>query len=225
MTVITKPTIEVLKNFCSINKSIVIKPGNQIATLSINKNILAIADVEEQFESQISIYDLGVFLGGLSLFDQPKIDTTDSNYVTVSDQRGKSKTRFFYADPDIITQPPEKEITIPSVDVKFRLEAGVLQQLQRAAMVYQLPDLCLYGDGTEMSLCVTDKKNDTSNSYSVQVGASDDEFCYCFKVENLKLLAGDYNVTISKQNVALFQGSGIKSVSYTHLTLPTIYSV
>ncbi len=210
MTVITKPTIEVLKNFCSINKSIVIKPGNQIATLSINKNILAIADVEEQFESQISIYDLGVFLGGLSLFDQPKIDTTDSNYVTVSDQRGKSKTRFFYADPDIITQPPEKEITIPSVDVKFRLEAGILQQLQRAAMVYQLPDLCLYGDGTEMSLCVTDKKNDTSNSYSVQVGVSDDEFCYCFKVENLKLLAGDYNVTISKQNVALFQGSGIK---------------
>ena len=97
MTVITKPTIEVLKNFCSINKSIVIKPGNQIATLSINKNILAIADVEEQFDSQISIYDLGVFLGGLSLFDQPKIDTTDSNYVTVSDQRGKSKTRFFYA--------------------------------------------------------------------------------------------------------------------------------
>ena len=210
MTVITKPTIEVLKNFCSINKSIVIKPGNQIATLSINKNILAIADVEEQFESQISIYDLGVFLGGLSLFDQPKIDTTDSNYVTVSDQRGKSKTRFFYADPDIITQPPEKEITIPSVDVKFRLEAGILQQLQRAAMVYQLPDLCLYGDGTEMSLCVTDKKNDTSNSYSVQVGVSDDEFCYCFKVENLKLLAGDYIVTISKQNVALFQGSGIK---------------
>ena len=210
MTVITKPTIEVLKNFCSINKSIVIKPGNQIATLSINKNILAIADVEEQFDSQISIYDLGVFLGGLSLFDQPKIDTSDSNYVTVSDQRGKSKTRFFYADPDIITQPPEKEITIPSVDVKFRLEAGILQQLQRAAMVYQLPDLCLYGDGTEMSLCVTDKKNDTSNSYSVQVGVSDDEFCYCFKVENLKLLAGDYNVTISKQNVALFQGSGIK---------------
>ena len=210
MTVITKPTIEVLKNFCSINKSIVIKPGNQIATLSINKNILAIADVEEQFESQISIYDLGVFLGGLSLFDQPKIDTTDSNYVTVSDQRGKSKTRFFYADPDIITQPPEKEITIPDEDVKFRLEASTLQQLQRAAMVYQLPDLCLYGDGTEMSLCVTDKKNDTSNSYSVQVGSTDNEFCYCFKVENLKLLAGDYNVTISKQNVALFQGSGIK---------------
>jgi hypothetical protein len=210
MTVISKSTIEVLKNFCSINKSIVIKPGNKVSTLSINKNILAIADVEESFDSQISIYDLGVFLGGLSLFDSPKIDTTQSNYVTVSDQRGKSKTRFFYADPDIITQPPEKEISIPSEDVKFRLEAGVLQQLQRAASVYQLPDLCLFcSDGT-MNLCVTDKKNDTSNSYSVEVGSSNDEFCYCFKVENLKLLAGDYNVTISKQNVALFQGDGIK---------------
>ena len=210
MTVLSKPTIEVLKNFCSINKSLVINPGNRLSTLSINKNILVYADVEESFDSQLSIYDLGVFLGGLTLFDQPTIDTSKNNYVTVSDQAGRSSTRFFYADPDIITQPPEKEITIPSVDVKFRLEAGVLQQLQRAAMVYQLPDLCLYGDGNEMSLCVTDKKNDTSNSYSVQVGQTTEEFCYCFKVENLKLLLADYNVTISKSNVALFQGDGIK---------------
>ena len=149
MTVISQSTMEVLRNFCSINKSIVIKPGNQVSTLSINKNILAIADVEEQFDSQISIYDLGVFLGGLSLFDSPKIDTTQTNYVTVSDQTGRSKTRFFYADPDIITQPPEKEITIPSEDVKFRLDAGHLRQLTKAAAIYQLPDLCLYGhDGT-----------------------------------------------------------------------------
>ena len=210
MTVISRPTIEVLKNFCSINKSIVIKPGNKISTLSINKNILAIADVEESFDTQISIYDLGVFLGGLSLFDSPKIDTTQSNYITVSDQSGRSKTRYFYADPDIITQPPEKEINLPSEDVKFRLEAGVLQQLQRAASVYQLPDLCLFGDGKNMQLCVTDKKNDTSNSYMVEVGESEDTFCYCFKVENLKLLGGDYNVALSRKNVALFQGDGIK---------------
>ena len=211
MTVISKPTIEVLKNFCSINKSIVIKPGNKISTLSINKNILAIADGEESFDSQISIYDLGVFLGGLSLFDSPKIDTTNSNYVTVSDTTGKSKTRYFYADPDIIIQAPEKEITLPSEDVKFRLESGVLQQLQRAASVYQLPDLCLFSDGeTAMQLCVTDKKNDTSNSYMVDVGFSEEQFCYCFKVENLKLLMGSYNVSLSKKNVALFQGEGIK---------------
>jgi len=210
MTVITKPTIEVLKNFCSINKSIVIKPGNQIATLSINKNILAIADVEEQFDSQISIYDLGVFLGGLSLFDQPKIDTSKDNYLTVSDTSGRSKTRFFYADPDVITQPPEKEITLPSIDVDFKLDSNVLAQLQRAASVYQLPDLCLYGDGTDIQLRVTDKKNDSSNSFSVSVGSTTDEFCYCFKVENLKLLPGTYQVSVSKHNVASFKGDGIK---------------
>ena len=210
MTVISKPTIEVLKNFCSINKSIVIKPGNKISTLSINKNILAIADVEEQFDSQISIYDLGVFLGGLSLFESPKIDTTNTNYVTVSDLQGKSKTRYFYADPDIITQAPEKEINLPSEDVEFKLESKILMQLQRAAMVYQLPDLCLYGDGETMQLFVTDKKNDTSNNYSVEVGTTTDEFCFCFKVENLKLLSGDYDVVLSKTNVALFKGDGIK---------------
>ena len=217
MTVISRPTIEILKNFCSINKSIVIKPGNKLATLSINKNILAIAEVDEQFESQISIYDLGVFLGGLSLFDQPKIDTTQSNYVTVSDQTGRSKTRYFYADPDIITQAPEKEISLPSIDVKFRLEAGVLQQLQRAASVYQLPDLCLYGTDGVMNLCVTDKKNDTSNSYSVEVGTTEDSFCFCFKVENLKVtsqaqrsnVSVDYTVRISEKKVAHFVGNNL----------------
>ena len=210
MTVLSKPTLEILKNFCSINKSLVINPGNKLSTLSINKNILVYADVEESFDSQLSIYDLGVFLGGLSLFEQPSIDTTKDNYVTVSDTKGRSKTKFFYADPDIITQPPEKEINLPSEDVKFRLESTALQQLQRAASVYQLPDLCLFGDGEKMNLCLTDKKNDTSNTYSIEVGKSDDEFCYCFKVENLKLLLGDYNVTLSKSNVALFQGEGIK---------------
>ena len=210
MTVLSKPTLEILKNFCSINKSLVINPGNKLSTLSINKNILVYADVEESFDSQLSIYDLGVFLGGLSLFEQPSIDTSRDKYVTVSDTKGRSKTKFFYADPDIITQPPEKEINLPSEDVKFRLEATSLQQLQRAASVYQLPDLCLFGDGEKMNLCLTDKKNDTSNTYSIEVGTSEDEFCYCFKVENLKLLLGDYNVTLSKSNVALFQGEGIK---------------
>ena len=210
MTVITKPTIEVLKNFCSINKSIVIKPGNQIATLSINKNILAIADVEEQFDSQISIYDLGVFLGGLSLFDQPKIDTTAENYLTVSDTHGRTKTRFFYADPDIITQAPEKEIELKEYDVSFHLDAETLRQLNKAASIYALPDLCLFGDGETMDLTVTDKKNETSNNFSVNVGTTTENFCYCFRVENLKLLAGAYDVSISSKNVAKFQGNGIK---------------
>ena len=210
MTVISQPTLEVLKNFCAINKSIVIKPGNTISTLSLNKNILAIAEVEEQFDSQISIYDLGVFIGGLNTLDAPKIDTTNDNYVTVSDSSGIYKSRFFYADPDIITQPPEREITLPSEDVKFRLRTNDLDKLQRVASIYSLSDLCLVGYKGKMELQLTDKKNDTSNSFSVNVGETNDEFCYCFKMENLKLYPQGYDVTISKANVARFEADNVK---------------
>ena len=207
---ITPRTVEILKNFCTINKSIVIKPGNQLSTLSINKNILAVADVEEAFDSEIAIYDLGMFINGHMLLDQPKINTDSKSYVTITDAAGRSKTRYFYADPDIITQAPEEEIKLPSMDVSFHLDAETLRQLNKAASIYALPDLCLFGDGEEMNLTVTDKKNETSNNFSVRVGTTTENFCYCFRVENLKLLAGAYDVSISSKNVAKFQGNGIK---------------
>ena len=207
---ITPRTVEILKNFCTINKSIVIKPGNQLSTLSINKNILAVADVEEAFDSEIAIYDLGMFINGLMLLDQPKINTDSKSYVTITDAAGRSKTRYFYADPDIITQAPEEEIKLPSMDVSFHLDAETLRQLNKAASIYALPDLCLFGDGEEMNLTVTDKKNETSNNFSVRVGTTTENFCYCFRVENLKLLAGAYDVSIRSKNVAKFQGNGIK---------------
>ena len=207
---ITPRTVEILKNFCTIIKSIVIKPGNQLSTLSINKNILAVADVEEAFDSEIAIYDLGMFINGLMLLDQPKINTDSKSYVTITDAAGRSKTRYFYADPDIITQAPEEEIKLPSMDVSFHLDAETLRQLNKAASIYALPDLCLFGDGEEMNLTVTDKKNETSNNFSVRVGTTTENFCYCFRVENLKLLAGAYDVSISSKNVAKFQGNGIK---------------
>ena len=207
---ITPRTVDILKNFCTINKSIVIKPGNQLSTLSINKNILAVADVEEAFDSEIAIYDLGMFINGLMLLDQPKINTDSKSYVTITDAAGRSKTRYFYADPDIITQAPEEEIKLPSMDVSFHLDAETLRQLNKAASIYALPDLCLFGDGEEMNLTVTDKKNETSNNFSVRVGTTTENFCYCFRVENLKLLAGAYDVSISSKNVAKFQGNGIK---------------
>ena len=204
MTVISQPTIEVLKNFCAINKSIVIKPGNTISTLSLNKNILAIAEVEEQFDSQISIYDLGVFIGGLNTLDAPKIDTSNENYVTVSDSSGIYKSRFFYADPDIITQPPEREITLPSEDVKFRLRSLDLDKLQRVASIYSLSDLCLVGHKGEMELQLTDKKNETSNDFAVVVGETDGKFVLNFKVENIKLIPGSYDVVVSQKLLSKF---------------------
>jgi hypothetical protein len=212
MTVISKETIDLLQNFSTINKSIVIKPGNEIQTLSLNKNILAKAKVEETFTRDMAIYDLPSLIAVLNLFEgTPVINTEeDTQYLLITNPVNRSKVKFFYSDPDIIVQPPVKDVDLPTEDVKFRLEAPVLQQIRKAWGICGVPDLCLYGHKGVMNLCLTDKKNETSNSYSVEVGDADGEFCYCFKMENLKLYPQGYDVTISKHNVARFEADNVK---------------
>ena len=202
---VSPSTMNILKNFSTINKSIVIKPGNSIATLSVNKNILARAEIIENFPTDISIYDLSVFLGGLSLFKDPYFDCSNDKKLIVTDSMG-AKSVFYYADPSIITTAPENGIKLPSVDVEFELDADVLTQLQKAAGIYGVPDLCLYGDEGKIYLSVNDKKNETSHVYSLPVGETEDEFCYCLKMENLKLMPGSYNVKVSNPKVAQFTG-------------------
>jgi len=211
MTVISKETIDLLQNFSTINKSIVIKPGNRIQTLSLNKNILAKAKVEETFAKDMPIYDLPSLIAVFNMFEgSPVIDTDQDNFLVISNPSNRSKVKFFYSDPDIIVQPPDKEVDLPTEDVRFRLEAPILQQIRKAWSICGVPDLCLYGDGETMQLCLTDKKNETSNSYSIEVGETDDQFCYCFKMENLKLYNQGYDVTISRHNVARFDADNVQ---------------
>jgi len=210
MTEITKSTLNILKNFLSINKSIVIKPGSTLKALSLNKNVLATAEVEEQFDREIAIYDLTSFIGGLSLYENPILDTSNDSYVLITDSSGTRRSKYFYADPDIITQAPEKDIDLPSEDVSFNLSAEQLRQLQIAAMNFKVEDLCINGTKGKIQVCVTDKKNATSNSYSIDVGQTDKEFCYCLKIENLKLVSDNYNITISNPSVARFVGKTVK---------------
>lgn len=200
---VSPTTLNILKNFSSINRSIVIKPGNIISTVSINKNIFARAEINETFPTELSIYDLSLFLGGLSLFKDPSFDCSDDKKVTVYDTTG-AKSVFYYADPSVITQAPEKELVMPSVDLEFVLDSDVLIQLQKAAAIYSVPDLCLYGQDGKIYLSVNDKKNETSNVYSLPVGETEDEFCHCLKMENMKLLPGTYDVQISNPKVAKF---------------------
>lgn len=195
---------KILKNFSTINKSIVIEPGNVVSTLSVNKNILAKATVTEEFSKQVAIYDLGVFLGGVSLFDAPVFDLQSDSFVTVQNEKGRAKSRYYYADPEIIVKPPSKDIQLPSVDVEFDLPQEDLQKLLSASSVYHVPDLCVYSEDERIQVSVRDKKNDTSNSFNVTVGETEEDFCYCFKVENLRMIPGNYRVEISKSNVALF---------------------
>lgn len=200
---LSKGTLDILKNFSNINPSITFKEGQELSTLSIQRNILSRAVVEEKFPKDFAIYDLGEFLSGLSLFDNPDFDFANDNYVIIKDS--KCQSRYFFADPSTITSPPAQRAQIPSEDVSFVVAWSDLNNLIRAASIYSVDDLAVIGDGKDIKLVVRDKKNDTSNNYSVKVGTTDAKFTFNFKVEYLKLLPADYGVTISKQNAALFR--------------------
>ena len=152
-------TLTVLKNFASINNSILVKKGTHLRTISVAKIILAEADIAEEFPRDVAVYDLNQFLNGMSLHQDPDLDFKEDSYLTI--REGRRKVKYFYADPAVIISPPDKEITLPTEDVHFQLESTSLEKLLKAAAIYQLPDLSLIGQNNEIRLLVRDKKNDT----------------------------------------------------------------
>ena len=195
-------TLMVLKNFAGINNSILVKKGSKLRTMSVAKNILAEADITEDFPREFGIYDLNQFLNGLGLHHDPELDFGDEGYVLI--REGKMRSKYFFADPQVIITPPDKEITLPTEDVKFELSTQQLDKLLKAAAIYQLPDLAVKGGEGVVKLVVRDKKNDTSNSFSITVGETDKEFSFNFKVENIKILPGTYEVVVSQKLLSRF---------------------
>mgnify|MGYP003313447023 FL=1 len=161
---LTDSTLAVLKNFAGINNSILVKKGNQLRTISVAKNILAEAEIPEDFPRDVAIYDLNQFLNGLSLHQDPNLDFTEDSHITIKE--GRRRVKYFYADPQVIIAPPDKEINLPTQEVCFQLESTSLEKLVKAAAVYQLPDLSVIGANGEITMVVRDKKNDTSNAVS-----------------------------------------------------------
>ena len=195
-------TLAVLKNFAGINNSILVKKGTQLRTMSVAKNILAEAEIPEDFPRDVAIYDLNQFLNGLSLHQDPNLDFTEDSHITIKE--GRRRVKYFYADPQVIIAPPEKEINLPTKEVCFQLESSSLEKLVKAAAVYQLPDLSVIGENGEITMVVRDKKNDTSNEYAVNVGETDKEFEFNFKMENIKIIPGSYNVVMSSKLLSEF---------------------
>jgi len=208
-------TLTVLKNFASINNSILMKKGTHLRTISVAKNILAEADIAEEFPRDVAVYDLNQFLNGMSLHQDPDLDFKEDSYLTI--REGRRKVKYFYADPAVIISPPDKEITLPTEDVHFQLESTSLEKLLKAAAIYQLPDLSLIGQDNEIRLVVRDKKNDTSNEYSIIVGETDKEFVFNFKVENIKIIPGAYDVVVSSKLLSKFTNSNYNLVYYIAL--------
>jgi hypothetical protein len=211
---LSEHTVEVLKNFATINQNLVIKEGNELTTMSAMKNIVAKAKVEESFEKEVAIYDLNEFLASISLFTSPILDFNEG-FVTIKEENNpKNSLKYFYSDPSVVTSP-NKTITMPSKEVSFKLNGENLNKLKRAAGVIQAPDLVLEKKNTDVFLTVKDKKNDTANTFSIDVDtiADGSDFKFFFKVENLKLMDGDYEVDISSKNISHLASSN-KDVEY-----------
>ena len=199
---LSKSTLDILKNFKEINQSILFKQGNSLKTISVMKNILAEATIEEELPKDFGIYDLSQFLNGIDLHQSPDLDFTNDNHVVIKE--GKIRSKYFFAEPQCIVTPPEKPITLPSEDAVFDLSTDQLDKLLKAAGIYQLPDLAVIGGDGVVKVVVRDKKNDTSNDFAITVGETDATFSFNFKVENIKILPGTYNVVVSQKLLSRF---------------------
>ena len=208
-------TLSLLKNFSTINQSILFKAGTKLRTISVMKNILAEVHIEEEIPKDFGIYDLNQFLNGLSLHKKPELDFTNDGYVVIKE--GKSRSKYFFADATVIVTPPDKSLQLPSEDISFVLETEQLDKLLKASYVYQLPDLSVVGENGVVKLVVRDKKSDTSNDFSIIVGETDNTFVLNFKVENIKILPGTYEVVISKKLLSRFTSKNYDLTYYIAL--------
>ena len=197
-------TQDILKNFSEINTNILIKPGSELNTISTMRNIFAKATINESFDSEFGIYDLNEFLSVVSSLDKPEL-TLQEKHMTISAEGSRSKVKYFYSDPSVIVSPT-KEVNMPESDVTFSLSESNLAQLRKMAAILSSPDLALIGTkGGDVILKVCDKKNDTSNKFEIVVGENvTANYTFYFKVENLKMISGDYDVAVSSKSIAHF---------------------
>ena len=214
---LSETTINLLKNFKEINQSILFKAGNRLRTISVMKNILAEATINEEFPKDFGIYDLSQFINGIELHKPsiPEFDFSNDNHVVIKE--GKMRSKYFFADPNVIITPPDKAIDLPSEDVTFDLSTQQLDKLLKAAGIYQLPDLSVVGENGAVKLLVRDKKNDTSNSFAIAVGETDSTFNFNFKVENIKILPGTYHVVVSQKLLSRFTSKNYDLTYYIAL--------
>jgi hypothetical protein len=198
---ISDNTLSVLKNFSGINQNLAVKSGNKIRTISPQKTVMAVAQVEDKFDLPFAIYDLNQFLSAISLFEKPNFVFEDSNVVVAN---GKSSIRYFYADESMVMSAPERDIELPDTLVEFKLSVNDLKSTMQAASVLQAPNWSVVGNGSIIEIVVGDVKNSTSNNYRVTVGTTSEEFEVVFKVDNLKMMQRDYNVAISSKGISHF---------------------
>ena len=206
---LSEQTVSLLKNFASINQNLQFKTGNKLSTISPQKNILVNAEIPESFPSDFAIYDLNKFLGVLSLFQDPILEIGEHR-MNVG-----GKVNYVFADPSMILVPPDKELVFPEPEVSFALTNADFTQVIKAAAVLGLPHICVEGKGGKMNIVATDINNSSSDEFTTELGETSLTFNMVFKIENLKLFSGDYNVEITSKGISKF----------THTSTPLQYFI
>ena len=216
--ILSKKTLDVLKNFSTINSSIVFRKGSTVRTISNAENILAKFTGEEVFPVDFAIYDLSQFLSGISLFSDPQLEFDNESFVSI--RGGRQSARYYFSDPEItLKSAPEKNVKFPGADIQFSLSGEELIQLQKASAVYSLPDLTFHTEADNtVRLILSDRENDTSNTYDLTVaGCSTDSYALDVKIENIRLLPGDYSVKVSKHLISEWTNTNLDLIYYIAL--------
>jgi len=200
---LSKTTLSVLKNFSTLNSNILVKPGNVLRTITPSKNGMAEATIEETFDVEFGIWDLSKFLGVISLFSAPKFEFGEKS-VVIHGGNG-SRVTYFYSEPRLLTTPT-KNVNMPSISLSVDITEKTFAELQKASSVLQLPDLSFVNENDRIMAVVSDLQDPTTNNYKVDVGEnkSNSEFSLNFKIENIKILPGDYTIEFSKNVVGQF---------------------
>ena len=167
------------------------------------RNILAEAEITEKFESEFAIYDLPEFLRSVDLFDKSELNFNGGQNLTIKDTNSKQSIKYFFADKSVIVSPT-KSITMPDKHVSFTFKKEQMNKLMKAATTLNLPDIAVKGNGKTIAMVATDKKNNTSNEYSIEVGETDKSFTAYFRTENFKMIEDDYDVAVSVKNISHF---------------------
>ena len=197
-------TIGVLKNFATINPSIVFKPGSTVRTISPQKTVMAAATIAETVDVQAGVYDLSRLLATLSLFDNPEMEFGDDKFTI---KGGRSEVKYTYTSEQLIVSPPDKDIVVPDPEATVNVTWADIDSVIRATGVLQLPEVAFSSDGSTIRLSAVDSKTSTADKYEVVVaeGVSTEPFNMIIKTDNLKLMPTDYEVTLSSKGMAHFK--------------------
>jgi hypothetical protein len=208
----SKNTLSILKNFSSLNSNLLIKPGDVIKTITPSKNGMAIAKVDEKFDVEFGIWDLNKFLGVISLFSTPTFDFGQKSMKIKNG--GNSVVNYYYSEPRLLSVPT-KDVIMPEVNVSITMTDKQFSELQKAASVMQLSDLSFTTDNGQIVAMVSDLGDPTTNTYKVVVEEkyNGTEFLFNFKMENIKILPGDYKINFAKNVVGEFVH---KTISLTY---------